>query len=326
MKYHHLTLDQRYLIEFLRSTGCSQRVIAESLGVNKSTISCELRRNRAINSNGKLEYRAGTAHEIAKQICSAVGHLRRKIKGELEHKIVEKLQLTWSPEQIAGRLKMEEISVSYETIYKYVREHPELYKCLRHGGKRRKPRNHTAGRSLIPNRVDIAERPKVVEAKERLGDWEGDTVISHKSHCVLVTLVERKTKYLLMKKLENKNMENVGNAIINMLKNNNISAQTITFDNGMEFADHEKITKKTGAKIFFARPYKSCDRGLNEHTNGLIRQFLRKREDFWNVSDKKIVEIQNLLNNRPRKVLDYLTPVEVLRLAVAGNYGVALHP
>jgi IS30 family transposase len=238
------------------------------------------------------------------------------MKGELKVLVLRRLALDWSPEQIAGRLKLEGIHISHETIYKYVREDRSaggfLYQHLRHGGKKyRSQKLRQAGVHCIPNRVGISERPAEVNEKLNIGHWEGDTVISHRSRCALVTHVERVSKYLKTKKIGRKTMENTNVATCNLLKKHKKFVNSITFDNGKEFADHRSIAKAFGAKIYFARPYKSCDRGLNEHTNGLIRQYLPKKRDFADVMDKKIREIQSLLNNRPRKVLNFRTPHEV---------------
>ena len=164
----------------------------------------------------------------------------------------------------------------------------------------------------IPERVDISERPSVVDEKSRLGDWEGDTIISHSSHCALLTLVDRRSKYTIIRKVGRKTSENLNTAIIKSLKNEGLPVRTITFDNGSEFAGHQRISKKLKTDIYFARPYKSSDRGLNEHTNGLIRQFLPKKFDSKNTTDYDIKIIQDLLNSRPRKSLNYRAPVEVI--------------
>jgi DHA1 family bicyclomycin/chloramphenicol resistance-like MFS transporter len=308
---HHMTQAQRCSIEALLSIGMSRRGIAEKTGVNASTISREIARNSVSGV-----YKSGSAQEISSRRRSAACSAPKKLKGGTKTLVLERLKKDWSPEQISGRLKLQGIFISHETIYKYVRSDRNcggsLYKHLRHGGKKYRARSSKqAGVGCIPNRVDISERPAIVDEKLRIGDWEGDTVISHRSRCALMTLVDRHSKFLITKKIGRKTMDNINSSITKRLKNLGKPVQTITFDNGKEFAGHAKITKKTGAKIYFARPYRSCDRGLNEHTNGLIRQYLPKKQDFQNVSHKKIREIENKLNNRPRKVLGYKTPFEV---------------
>ncbi|GHU15707.1 hypothetical protein FACS189449_13470 [Alphaproteobacteria bacterium] len=226
------------------------------------------------------------------------------------------LKEDWSPEQISGRLKLEGIFISHESIYRYVRADKatggSLFKHLRHGNKKYRKRSVAqAGAKLIPNRVDIAERPAIVDTKSTIGHWEGDTIISHSSKTPLVTVVERKSKFSKIKKVKNKTKKVVGKAIVKMLKPLKDQVDSITYDNGGEFAGHPEIAKKLKTEVYFARQYRSWERGLNEHTNGLIRQYLPKKFDFKDVSDKKIREIENKLNDRPRKVLNFKTPREV---------------
>ena len=309
--HHHMTRCQRCHLQHLKSSGMSQRKIAQELGVNAATVCREIARNS--DGNG---YKSDVAQKKSQERRSCASKIPKKMKGELEALILIGLEKGWSPDQIAGRLKSHGISVSYETIYRYVRRDKAagglLYELLRHGGKKyRYKKSRQAGVHCIPNRVDISERPAEVELKSSCGHWEGDTVISHGSHCALVTYVERHSKFLKMKKIGRKTMKNTSRLSNKLLKKYKNFIDTITFDNGKEFADHETIAKALGAKIYFARPYKSCDRGLNEHTNGLIREYLPKKRAFADVSDKKIREIEKKLNKRPRKVLGYKTPFEV---------------
>ncbi|MDR2781079.1 MAG: IS30 family transposase [Holosporaceae bacterium] len=272
---------------------------------------------REITRNSKsYSYDFKLANEKSSARRSSASKIPKKMKVDLKARVLNCLGQDWSPEQISGRLKLKGICISHESIYECVRKDKtaggSLYKHLRHGGRKYKKRcGKSAGVRHIPNRVDIAERPAVVDEKSRIGDWEGDTVVSTESRAHLVTLVDRCSKFLIVRKIGKKTMENTNNAIINSLKKHRKFVNTITFDNGSEFAGHGEIAKKLKTEIYFARPYKSCDRGLNEHTNGLIRQYLPKKFDFKYVMDKKIREIQNLLNNRPRKVLNFHTPFEV---------------
>ena len=305
---HHLTLDQRCHIEELVSSGLSLRKIAELVGVHASTICRELKKNTGRRYNYMLadKISADRRHQASSRF--------KKIKGDLEKKIVEGLCQLWSPDQISGRLKLEGIRISHEAIYQYARKN-NLRCNLRHRGKKYKVKKETqAGIKHIPNRVDISTRPDIVNQKARIGDWEGDTVISHNSRHALLTLVDRHSKYTIIRKIGQKKAEHVTEAAIKALKKLKLPVHTITFDNGAEFARHEKLTEKLKAAIYFARPYKSCDRGLNEHTNGLIRQFLPKKFDFKDVPDHNIQIIEDFLNHRPRKVLNYLAPVEVISL------------
>lgn len=309
--FHHMTCIQRCQLQSLLSMGKTQREIASAIGVSQSSVSREMSRN----SDG-YPYNFKNANEKSVGRRSSASKIPKKMKDVLEARVLSCLRQDWSPEQTAGRLKFEGIYISHEAIYKYVRRDKKaggfLYEHLRHGGKKYCPKSsRQAGAKCIPNRVDIAERPAIVDGKSRLGDWEGDTVISRGSRCALVTLVDRCSKFSIFRKIGRKTMENTNRAIINSLKMHRKITNTITFDNGKEFAGHAEMAKKLKAEIYFARPYKSCDRGLNEHTNGLIRQYLPKKFDFKDVMDKRIREIQNLLNNRPRKVLNFRTPSEV---------------
>jgi IS30 family transposase len=319
MKYSHLTLEQRSQIEELMSSGLSLRAVGGIVGIHASTVSRELRRNR---EQGR--YNHVIAEGISRERRHKASTQLKKIKNQLEEKILEGLYQLWSPEQISGRLKREGILISHEAIYQYIKKKGLIFN-LRHGDKKYKNKKASeAGISFIPNRVDISKRPKIVDEKARIGDWEGDTVISHNSHCALLTMVDRRSKFTIIRKVGRKTSGNLSTAIINSLKQEGLPVNTITFDNGSEFAEHQKISKKLKANIYFARPYKSCDRGLNEHTNGLIRQFLPKKFDFKDISDHEIKIIQNFLNSRPRKVLNFLAPVEVI-FADQNTTAVALH-
>jgi IS30 family transposase len=298
-------------MDTLLSMGMSYRKIGERIGVNASTISRELARN-----SGSSGYNFAKADDSAVHRKSSASKIPKKMKGALEALIFNGLREDWSPEQISGRLKLQGKFISHEAIYQCVRRDKAaggpLYQHLRHGGKKYRPASPSvAGVKHIPNRVDISERPTIVEEKSRVGDWEGDTIISHGSRAAIVTLVDRCSKISLIKKIGEKTKKNTIKAVTKKIKSVEKQAHSITFDNGGEFAGHEEIAKKLKTNVYFARPYKSCDRGLNEHTNGLIRQYLPKKSDFVDVSHKKIKEIENKLNNRPRKVLKFKTPFEV---------------
>ncbi len=227
------------------------------------------------------------------------------------------LSKTWSPEQISGRMKKKlKISISHKTIYQYIWQDKlcggEIYKKLTHRGKRYKYGN--SDKVKIPNRVDISKRPKIVERKARIGDFEGDTIVRVRggSKNCLLTLIDRKSKFSLIKRTLDKSAKSIQIAMENIYDGTTVPFKTITYDNGTEFSYHEAIAESIGCEIFFARPYKSCDRDLNEHTNGLIRRFFPKKTDFSKVTDRQIEEVQTLLNDRPRKSLGYLTPNEVM--------------
>lgn len=239
--------------------------------------------------------------------------------------IKEKLEIGWSPEVISGRMHKEiKVSISFKTIYRYIWEVKlsggKLHKLLPHQGKRYKYGN--PNRCSIKDRVDISSRPPIVEEKKRIGDIEGDTVVGVKggNKDCLLTLVDRVSKYTMIRKLLNKTALAVENAMNDIYDNSLIPFLTVTYDNGTEFANHKNIANTLGCNIYFARPYRSCDRGLNEHTNGLIRRFFPKKTDFAHISEKEIEYVQNLLNDRPRKCLGFLTPNEVVNKYLTRSY------
>lgn len=239
--------------------------------------------------------------------------------------ITEKLKVGWSPEVISGRLyKDKRKRISFKTIYRYIWHDKstggKLFKLLPHQGKRYK--YGSGKRSPIKNRTDISLRPQIVESKSRIGDLEGDTIVGKRGGdtACLLTIVDRKSKYCLIRKIANKSAAAVEEAMSNCYDNSLLPFLTVTYDNGTEFANHQNISANIGCDIYFARPYRSSDRGLNEHTNGLIRRYFPKKTDFGNVTDDEIEFVQNALNNRPRKSLGFLTPNEVLNKHLAKAY------
>jgi IS30 family transposase len=308
--YKHLTLDQKCTIAGLLSIKKSVREIAKIINVNPSTVSREIKRNSASNI-----YQASIAHDKYQN--------RKKENGRptvltpaVRCQVLLGLKNYHSPEQISGSLKLSGINISHETIYKFVWKEKslgaDLHKYLRHGGKKYNKRSGVySGRGLIPARVDIDEREAIVDTKSRIGDWEADTVIGAGQSGVIVTLVERHSKILLSKLVANKTKDVVTQAICEMLKPYKDKVLTITYDNGGEFAGHEIIGKTLDAKCYFAKPYHSWERGLNEHTNGLLRQFIPKKMPFTNLTENELAKYQNLINNRPRKILNFNTPNKV---------------
>jgi len=314
MIYKHLTHEKRCQIYALKSKGHLQKDIAQFLGVHPATISREIQRN-----SGMRGYRYKQAQEKADSRRHAASAGPRKMKNDLLIFIEEKLtQEQWSPEQISGYLSANNIQISHESIYRHIWEDKKsggsLYTHLRHGGKKYNYKSHSkAGRGCIPNRIDICERPKIVEKKSRLGDWEADTIIGAHHKGAILSLVERKSKYTKLCLLTSKTAKQVVSGIINLFGSlPRPVTQTITFDNGKEFSSHEEISKACDVNCYFAKPYHAWERGLNEHTNGLVRQYLPKKTEFCNLTQEKINEIENKLNSRPRKVLDWRTPEEVL--------------
>jgi len=310
--YHHVTRDQRSQIYALKSRGISQSQIAAQVGLSPSTVSREIARN-----SGLRGYRIDQADRFAKQRRSNASQRPKKLTDEITARIIWCLKATWSPEQLCGRLALEGVvklcpETIYQMIWKDKRKGGSLYTFLR---RRAKPynrrRNKNAGRGCIPNRVDIDERPKIVEEKSRIGDWEGDTIIGANHKGAIVSVVDRASKLTVLKKVPVKTAEKVANAVTQGLETLPHPVVTITFDNGKEFANHEQISESLGAEVYFAKPYHSWERGLNEHTNGLIREFIPKKTDFRTVSADFIHTVEQLLNYRPRKSLNFKTPYEV---------------
>lgn len=317
--YTHLTQLQRCQIQALNKREILQSVIAEDIGVSQSTISRELRRC------GK-DY----CHIAAQK--SAV---QRRLYGEriapvMTPALIERVEnllilYKWSPEQISGRLKLEHgIKISHESIYSHIwqdkRAGGELYLHLRQRGKKRNKRgSKNAGRGLIPNRIDIAERPPIVDAKSRVGDWELDSVIGAKHKGAITTMVERKSKLTKLVLLKGATKNETRKAIIKRLKPIKKFVLTLTSDNGKEFAGHQQVSKKLEADFYFCTPYHSWERGLNENTNGLLRQFFPKGMDFANITPAQVQKVEDLLNNRPRKTLGYLSPNEVFNTLTDNN-------
>lgn len=311
--YHHLTKEERCQIYALKKRGDSLSTIARELDVNKSTISREIKRN-----SGQKGYRYRQANEKAIQRRQDSNNAKHKMTPELTYKIEEKINLAWSPVQISGRLKKENagVSVSHETIYKHIwankRKGGMLYKKLRHSGKRYNKRGKgKVGRGCIQNRVDIDDRPSIVEKKSRLGDWELDTIIGKEQSGAIVSMVERSTKLTKLVKVNRRTADSIENALNKCLEPIKDFVFTLTADNGKEFANHQEVAKTLEAGFYFAKPYHSWQRGLNEHTNGLVRQYFPKSMSFAEISQDDLIEVEKLLNNRPRKVLEFMTPIEV---------------
>lgn len=313
--YHHLTKDQRCQLHAFKSSGESTDDIAIQLGVHRSALYRELQRNR-----GRKGYTYQEAHDQASKRKQAVVYNRHKMTAELIAVVEDKLGLQWSPEQISGWLKTKtppgNQTVSHETIYKHIWQDKQqggsLYRDLRHRGKKYNKRGSgKAGRGCIPGRVDISERPAIVDEKSRLGDWELDTIIGRAHKGAIVSMVERHSKLTRLAKVRQKTALEVKEALIRKLSDVTDCVHTLTSDNGKEFACHREIASQLGASMYFARPYRSWERGLNEHTNGLVRQYLPKYERLDIVTQDRVDEIENLLNNRPRKVLQFRTPIEV---------------
>lgn len=311
--YKQLTLSQRYQIEVLRRKGFSLREIASDIGKSISTISRELSRNSTPDG-----YYAEQAESLKIQRQQSAFKAKKWTEFH-EDILVNFLYLKWSPENISLRMSRElpDKQVSHTTIYRWIARNKQeggiWYKDLiRYGKARWKGGKRKAGRSFIPDRVDISERPQAVETRERCGDWEGDTVYGKDAH--LVTLVDRKSRFTLMGKVMNKRADTVADKMISLLKRVETAQhtiKTITLDNGGEFADHGRVSESLKTAIYFAKPYASCQRGTNENTNGIIRRWWPKKTRFGPLTDEEVSDMEGLLNITPRKVLGGLTPLEV---------------
>lgn len=319
MGYTQLTMVQRYQIEALIREGIAQSAIARVIGVHRSTVLREIQRNRL---DGE-EYQAHYA-QVSARLRYQKKRKNLKMSGAHHRYIHTKLKEGWSPEQIAGRMVIDGlVGLSHETIYRYIyrriREgQRELANYLRHKHRKYQSRKGIYElRGKIPRARPIHKRPAIVETKERIGDFEADTIIGKDHEQSIVTLVDRHSKFTLMRKAPTKEAYEVTQAILSLMEPLRGIVQTITSDNGKEFAYHAHIEQKLGIDFYFAEPYKSWQRGLNEHTNGLIREYIPKKTKFDEVSDQFIVDIQEKLNHRPRKVLGYKTPHEVFFAKIA---------
>ncbi len=312
--HRHLTYAERCQIHALRKSGLSGPAIARQLGRDRTTVWREVRRN-----SGRRGYRHKQARRKSDRRRSAASSVARKMTPELWRMAEERLAEGWSPEQVSGRLRKEGEPMAgrqwiYERIHADRKAGGGLWRHLRRRGRKpnRKGGAH-AGRGHIPGRVDISERPDVVEAKERVGDREADTIVGKGHSGALVSLVDRASKYTLLERVERKTADAVGSAMTGML--GPLPVHTVTADNGKEFAGHARVAEALGAGFFFARPYHSWERGLNEHVNGLVREWFPKGTDFRKVTDAEVQAVQDRLNARPRKALGYLTPSEAFHQA-----------
>ena len=304
--YPRLNEGQRNQLYALKKAGFTQRAIADQIGVHKSTVCRELKRNTGLRG-----YRPKQAHRLA---CARRSQITRSRILDATWTGVEKMiREDWSPEQVNGHLKATgEPCVSPEWIYQHIyvdkSQGGDLHTHLRCQKKRRKRYGSAERRGQIKNRVSIESRPKVVDLRSRVGDWEADTVIGKQGHSVLVTLVERKTRFTVAIKAANKTAQAVTDVICDNLMPYQDRVLTLTYDNGREFAYHEEIARELSAEGFFAHPYHSWERGLNENTNGLIRQYIPKGKDMDDLSDEEVAKIIEKINSRPRKCLGFKTP------------------
>ena len=315
MGYIHLTPIERESIMKLSAQGYGVRAIARKIGRCPSTISRELSRN-AGTDNSYSAYEANRKYRDRRIVC------RPKLKlanAETREYLIAHLRDGWSPEQIVGRMELcgkEQHGVSVTTIYRGFKRNllpQEIRTCLRRKGKPYRRKDIIPDRrGRIKNAVSIEDRPKTAEGRKRIGHWEGDTVLGSPGTGGIVTLVERRSRYTLAKKIEDKTAYVTTEAIAALFENvPSRMLKTLTLDNGKEFAGHEEIAALTDVSVYFAHPGHPGERGTNENTNGLIREYLPKGLDFREVTDDEVQQVAARLNNRPRKCLGFRTPCEV---------------
>lgn len=322
MKYHQLTSEERYLIALLRQRHETVSEIARQTGRSRSTIYREVKRNG--RNNGSYQ---------SKEAQSKSVHRRKRARRVRQFSsqefglVVSKLKLFWSPEQIAGHLKLEGLlEISHETIYRYIQEDKlqggSLYKLLRHSRKKgRKRRLSIDNRGRLKGKRHISERSPEIENRSEFGHWEADTIVGSETKVCFMTLVERKSGYTIVERLENRSMKELNRAFLRVFRRSPEWFKTVTADNGTEFHGYKTLEHKTSARFYFATAYHSWERGTNENTNGLIRQYAPKRTNLAKFSRQSCKTISTNLNRRPRKRLGYLSPEQVFFKAM----GVALH-
>lgn len=330
MQYHHLTIEEREKIQEGLWQKKSVREIARELGRPHSAVSREIRKNLSPVVN---KYTPRVANDRALLKRKSRGRKDRLKNDTIRNYVLTHLKLRWSPEQIAGRLKKDTGErISHEAIYQYIyaqirvgapdvrtgKEDLRVY--LRRRRKRREPKGVRKGQRIFkPLGISIDLRPDIVNQRKRIGDWEGDTVESCNHRPGVNTLVERKTGYTFITKLKNKSSTATVEAVTKRMSVLPRKARrTLTNDNGSENSDWHSIEEQTGLSVFSAHPYSSWERGTNENTNGLIRDYFPKKTDFTQIPDEVIQKVEYDLNTRPRKRLNWQTPLEALSGALRG--------
>lgn len=311
-----LTIEQRYQIEAYLKAGKSKDFISQQLKVHRSTIFRECKRN-SLKHGG---YSAKKAHEYTQDRKDRY-YTNRTFTEECKNTVIKYLKEKWSPKQIVGYCKRMAIPmVSHERIYQFIRDDKKaggtLYKYCRHRLKKRK---RPIGRHMpIANRTPISERPKEVDEKSRFGDWEMDTIIGAEQKGAILTLTERQTNFVFIRKLEGKWSEGVKEQVVNTLLPYKDFILTITTDNGPEFAEHLEITKRIESVVYFADPYSSWQKGAIENANKLIRQYIPKGENLNNYTQSQLTEIQHKINKRPREKLNFHSPKDIFYKFIEG--------
>lgn len=308
MTYRHLTLADRFIIEEMLKKEQNLSAIARSLGVHRSTISREIRRNK-----GARGYFGKGAQLIMRSRRPCLVEYARKIKDEIEEHVRKLLYDAWSPEQISRRLKIEKnISISHESIYRYIlfdqRNGGRLYRRLRRSRCDRKRYQKRLASAFYGGRRSIRERPEAANLRIEIGHWERDLICDSSKSSALLTAVDRKSRFTKIARVRSFKTEEVSRVTTEMLAN--LPCLTITNDNGVEFSRPFELEKTLRTEVYFANPYSSWERGTNENTNGLIRQFFPKKTRIAEIEDWMIRKAEELLNHRPRKILGWKTPYE----------------
>jgi len=313
--YTHLSIEEREKSRVMLEQGMSIRAIARILGRSPSTISREFKRNSYANGSY-------TAHHAQKKYMKRKSNCGRKPvlkhNQQIRNYVIQRLKLRWTPEQISGRAKLEKqpFGISYNTIYRAVHSGIlpiEIKKIMRFMNKHKKRKSTNDNRGKIPNTVNISQRPSGCTNRSRFGHFESDTVLGMRKTGLLGTHVERKSGFLVAFKLETKTDTEFSNKTIQAFETiPDKLKKSFTVDNGKEFAMHEYIKQNTGMDVYFCDPYSPWQRGTNENTNGLLRQFFPKGSSFKNITDESLKDVVDMINNRPRKRLGYKTPLEVL--------------
>ncbi|MGR5456087.1 IS30 family transposase [Vibrio alfacsensis] len=309
MKYQQLTEGRRYQISALLEQGVSVTKIARAIGCHRSSVYRELNRN----TGGEI-YCPQQAHE------TSLERKRKAAKYKIPPERIEFIRLLiehdWSPEQISEVLAASGMPVSHEWIYQYIADDKvqggKLYRHLRQGHKRYRKGKRTKAEA-IKNAVSIDERPDVVDTRERFGDWEIDTVLGKHGTGAIVTLLERKSRFFLIQKVDSKSAKDVAKATIELLRPYKEHVHTITSDNGREFAYHESIADALDAEFYFAHPYSSWERGANENANGLLRQYVPKGSNLREIGDDVIQLAMSRINFRPKKCLGFKQPAVIFQ-------------
>lgn len=310
MGYRRLAPKDRYQLEVLLQSDLSIREISKRLSVAPSTISRELKRTSG-------QYNAEAAQELAKRLRLKRYVKRKKIKAKLKRQVEQRLKKLWSPEQIAADLKV----VSHQTIYRFIKtDRPNLRVHLRILKKGMKTALRQKGKSApepLGKRVFVDQRPKIVERRERLGDFERDTVLGKVNSTRLLTIVDRRSRLIRIALIKTKSSDAIHKETVRLLKREKV--HTITNDNSTEFAKHEKTAKALKAKVYFSKAYRSWERGTNENLNGLLRQYFPRRTEIGTPTRAQLKKVEMSLNTRPRKCLGWRTPLEVHHSLKAGQ-------